>query len=131
MPFTSLLKRCDQGAKIKPVQRDLVVPELQKSKITVVFLFCTVLIINATCWCDSYFMLFGVGASCILHSIVSYLYVSCRGTITSVGEERANFSAIFTCNLICGFCSEGVSSSSWCLRWHQSWLIIARRTRSS
>ena len=30
----------------------------------------------------------------ILYSIVSYLYVSCSGSITSVGEERDNFSAI-------------------------------------
>ena len=30
----------------------------------------------------------------ILYSIVSYLYVSCSGSITSVGEERANLSAI-------------------------------------
>ena len=29
-----------------------------------------------------------------LYSIDSYLYVSCSGTITSVGEERANLSAI-------------------------------------
>ena len=28
------------------------------------------------------------------HSIVSYLYVSFSGMITSVGEERANISAI-------------------------------------
>ena len=42
-------------------------------------------------------MLFGVDVSfsCrILYSIVSYLYVSCSGSITSVGEERANLSAI-------------------------------------
>ena len=37
---------------------------------------------------------FGVGVSCILYSIVSYLYVGCSGSITSVGEERANLSAI-------------------------------------
>ena len=30
-----------------------------------------------------------------LYSIDSYLYVSCSGPITSVGEERANMSAIF------------------------------------
>ena len=30
----------------------------------------------------------------ILYSIVSYLYVSCSGLITSVGEERDNLSAI-------------------------------------
>ena len=40
-------------------------------------------------------MFYGVGVSCrILYSIVSYLYVSCSGSITSVGEERANVSAI-------------------------------------
>ena len=40
-------------------------------------------------------MLFGVGVSCrILSSIVSYMYVSCNGSITSVGEERINLSAI-------------------------------------
>ena len=40
-------------------------------------------------------MLFGVGAPCrISYSFVSYLYVSCSGTITSVGKERANLSAI-------------------------------------
>ena len=30
----------------------------------------------------------------ILYSIVSYLYVSCIGSITEVVEERANLSAI-------------------------------------
>ena len=40
-------------------------------------------------------MLFGVGVSCrILYSIVSYLYVSCSGSITSVGEEIANLFGI-------------------------------------
>ena len=40
-------------------------------------------------------MLFGVGVSSrILSSIISYLYVSCSVSITSVGEERANLSAI-------------------------------------
>ena len=34
------------------------------------------------------------GVSCrILYSIVSYLYVSCSGSITPVGEERPNLSA--------------------------------------
>ena len=48
-------------------------------------------------------MLFGVGVSCrILYSSVSYLYMSCSGSITSVWEERANVSAI-----VCGFCSRG------------------------
>ena len=40
-------------------------------------------------------MFFGVGVSCrILYSSVGYLYVSCSGSITSVGEERAILSAI-------------------------------------
>ena len=40
-------------------------------------------------------MLFGVGVSYrILYSIVSNLYVSCSGSIISVGEERGNLSAI-------------------------------------
>ena len=46
-------------------------------------------------------MLFGVCVSShILYSIVSYLYVSCSRLITSVCEERANLSAIFTCNYV-------------------------------
>ena len=40
-------------------------------------------------------MLLGVGVSSrILYSIVSYLYVSCSGSITSVGEERGDLAAI-------------------------------------
>ena len=40
-------------------------------------------------------MLFRVGVSGrILYFIFSSLYVSCSGSITSVGEERANLSAI-------------------------------------
>ena len=40
-------------------------------------------------------MLFGVGVSCRIFSfIVSYLYVSCSGSVTSVEEERANLSAM-------------------------------------
>ena len=35
-------------------------------------------------------MLIGVGVS---GSIISYFYVSCSGSIISVGEERADFSA--------------------------------------
>ena len=37
-----------------------------------------------------------------LYSIVSYLYVSCSGLITSVGEETANLSVmlLFTCNCV-------------------------------
>ena len=38
---------------------------------------------------------FGVGVSCRnLYSIVVYLYVNGSGSITSVGEERANLSAV-------------------------------------
>ena len=53
-------------------------------------------------------MLFGVGVSCrSLYPIVRYLYmyVSCSGLMTSVGEERANMSAIVYL-LFSGFCSE-------------------------
>ena len=40
-------------------------------------------------------MLFEVGVSChILYHVVSYLYVSGSGSITSVGEETANLPAI-------------------------------------
>ena len=39
-------------------------------------------------------MFFGVVVSCrILYSFVVYLYVSGSGSITSVGEERANLAA--------------------------------------
>ena len=38
---------------------------------------------------------FGVGVSCRnLYSFVVYLYVSGSGSITSVGKERANLSAV-------------------------------------
>ena len=45
----------------------------------------------------AYFLLnvFGVGVSCRnLFSFVAYLYVNGSGSITSVGEERANLSAV-------------------------------------
>ena len=49
---------------------------------------------------------FGVGVSCRnLYSFVVYLYVNGSGSITSVGEERANLSA-FVYLLLCGFCLE-------------------------
>ena len=39
--------------------------------------------------------LFGVGVSCRkLYYVVVYLYVNGSGSITSVGEERANLSAV-------------------------------------
>ena len=51
-------------------------------------------------------MPFEVGVSChILYSSISYLYVSCGEKITSVGEERANLSAIVYLKL-CGFCKD-------------------------
>ena len=40
-----------------------------------------------------------------LYSFVVYLYVNGSGSITSVGEERANLSA-FVYLLLCGFCLE-------------------------
>ena len=43
----------------------------------------------------------------ILYSIVSYLYVSCSGSVTSVGDDRANLSAIVYLKLT-SFCSESV-----------------------
>ena len=49
---------------------------------------------------------FGVDVSChILYFIVSYLYVSCNGSVTSIGEERDNLSDIVYLK-ICGFCSK-------------------------
>ena len=39
-----------------------------------------------------------------LYSFVVYLYVNGSGSITSVGEERANLSAVVY--LLCGFCLE-------------------------
>ena len=41
----------------------------------------------------------------MLYFIVSYLYVNCSGSITSVGEGRANLSAIVYL-LLCFVCSE-------------------------
>ena len=59
-------------------------------------------------------MLFGVGVLCrILYSIISYLYVCCSGSITSVGEERERererereiISLLsFTCNYVVSVC---------------------------
>ena len=34
------------------------------------------------------------------YSIVIYVYISCSGLITSVGEERAYFLLSFTCNYV-------------------------------
>ena len=47
-----------------------------------------------------------LGVSCrYLYSFVVYLYVSDSGSITSVGEERVNLSAVVYLYL-CGFCLE-------------------------
>ena len=40
-----------------------------------------------------------------MYSFAVYLYASGSGPITSVGEERANLSAV-VCLLLCGFCLE-------------------------
>ena len=49
---------------------------------------------------------FGVGVSCRnLYSFVVYSYVSGSGSVTSVGEERANLSAVVYL-LLCCFCLE-------------------------
>ena len=37
---------------------------------------------------------------CNLFSFVVYLYVSGSGSITSVGEGRANLSAVVSCNYV-------------------------------
>ena len=51
-------------------------------------------------------MFFGVGVPChILYSIVSYIYVSCSGSITLVGEKSTSLSTIVYL-LLCGFCLE-------------------------
>ena len=44
---------------------------------------------------------FGVGVSCRkLYSFVVYLYVNGSGSITPVGVERANLSAVVSCNYV-------------------------------
>ena len=50
-----------------------------------------------------------------LYSIVSYLYVSCSRSITSIGEERAN--VCYRLLVIMWFLFGGASSPSWCLGW--------------
>ena len=72
-----------------------------------------------------YFLLSVVCTRCfyrIQYSIVSHLYLSCCGLITSVLEERAHLSASFTCNdfILCGFCSERFSLGMACFisLWH-------------
>ena len=43
----------------------------------------------------TYLLVFGVGVSCRkLYYFVVYLYVNGSGSITSVGEDRANLSAV-------------------------------------
>ena len=44
---------------------------------------------------------FGVYVSCgVMCSVDIYLYVSCSGSITSVGEDRANCLLSFNCNYV-------------------------------
>ena len=61
-------------------------------------------------------MLIGVGALChILYCIVSYLYVSFSGLITSIGDEKVIFFCYRLVNciaIIMWFLFGGVSSSS-------------------
>ena len=45
-----------------------------------------------------------------MYSFVVYLYVNGSGAITSVGEERANLSAVVYLKL-CGFCLERIPDS--------------------
>ena len=46
-------------------------------------------------------MLFDVGGSCrSLYSIVSYLYVGCSGSISSVGKRELICLLSFTCNYV-------------------------------
>ena len=51
-----------------------------------------------------------------MYSFVVYLYVNGSGSITSVGEERANLSAVVL-PVIMWFLFGEVSSSSGCLGW--------------
>ena len=45
--------------------------------------------------------IFGVGVSCrFMYSNVSYLYVRCSGSITSVGKREFNCLLSFTCNYV-------------------------------
>ena len=67
---------------------------------------------------------FGVGVSCRkLYSFVVYLYVDGSGSITSVGEERANLSAVVYL-LLCVFCLDrfplplGAWDGNVILLWH-------------
>ena len=62
---------------------------------------------------------FGVGVSCRnLYSFVVYLYVNGSGSITSVGEERANLSAVVYLSL-CGFSGLWVLGMGYViLLWH-------------
>ena len=67
-------------------------------------------------------MFFGVGVSCrILYSCVVYLYVNGSDSITSVGEERANLSAVVP--VIMWFLFGEVSSSSGCLGWATFFIV--------
>ena len=64
-------------------------------------------------WCNFNSLFFRVGVSYrILYIFFYYLDVSCNVSIISVGEERANLSAIVSLQ-ICGFLSEKLSLGAW------------------
>ena len=57
--------------------------------------FIHMLLLHIFSFCMIYLNVFGVGVSCRkLYYFVVYLYVNGSGSITSVGEERANLSAV-------------------------------------
>ena len=61
-------------------------------------------------------MLIGIDVAFrVSYYIISYVYVSFSGLITSVGEKRAHFSAIAYLTVIMWFLFGRVSSFSWCL----------------
>ena len=60
------------------------------------------------------------------YSIVVYLYVSGSGSITSVGEERANCLLLFTCNYVVSV-RRVFFSSSGCLEWATLLAHLSRR----
>ena len=73
--------------------------------------FIRSLLLTVLIWCNSYFMLTGVGVSCrFSYSIVSYLYVSCSGC----GRQRElMFLLSFTCNYVVSAIRKGSSSYLW------------------
>ena len=75
--------------------------ECHFKKVSSTYIIRTTTIILHSCICYLVVLVslllnvFGVGVSCrILYYFVVYLHVSHSGSITSVGEERANLSAV-------------------------------------